>query len=153
MGREKFNRTIFFISLLLSFICGCSDSDDSNSSATTLPQILNKTWKLQRYGKSGEGNKLASSTQITIIFNEDNTVRGSGGCNTYGANFDIDSAGTLSVKNLFSTEMACLTPGALEQETLYFQVLQEVTTYELASDSLKLFYDAAKSSLIFQTSE
>lgn len=73
--------------------------------------LRDTAWELA----SLSGSDLLSGTAITIEFAVDE-VSGSGGCNHYGGNYQ-SSGNSLSVSDVFSTEMWCLEPeGILEQE-------------------------------------
>jgi heat shock protein HslJ len=66
-----------------------------------------------------------AGSEITATFSE-GKVRGSAGCNTYGAAYRPDGA-SLAIESLEFTEMACLDPdGVLQQEDHYLGVLKDV---------------------------
>jgi len=80
---------------------------------------------------------VQAGTEITAIF-EGGTLRGSGGCNDYGAAYALNGA-SLAFEAVTFTEMACLDPaGVMEQERRYFAFLQSVTRYYLYANQLWL---------------
>jgi polar amino acid transport system substrate-binding protein len=79
---------------------------------------------------------LIPGTNVTADFAADR-VSGSGGCNTYNANYVVDGQ-AIMVRNFTSSQQAC-TEEILQQEQLFFTALQSATTYQLAGDQLVLF--------------
>ncbi|MBN1313534.1 MAG: META domain-containing protein [Anaerolineae bacterium] len=74
--------------------------------------------------------------EITLDFSEDN-ISGRA-CNSYGGTYItslqrvVTSDGTLTIRELYSTDMACLEPaGIMEQEQSYFNILAQISTYEI----------------------
>ena len=94
---------------------------------------------------------LLAETKITATF-EDGTVRGSAGCNTYGADYALDDS-SLIFESIAITEMACGGPaGIMEQETRYLGVLEDVTTYRIHGNQLWLETGDGRA-LVFTASE
>ena len=80
---------------------------------------------------------LLAETEITATF-EDGTVKGSAGCNTYGAAYTFDGS-SLTLETIAVTEMACLDPtGVMEQERRYLDVLKDVTHCRIHGNRLWL---------------
>jgi heat shock protein HslJ len=80
---------------------------------------------------------LLAETQITATF-EDARVRGSAGCNTYGAAY-VRAGSSLNLETPAATEMACSGPvGVMEQEQRYLGFLRGVTTYHIHGNQLWL---------------
>jgi len=80
---------------------------------------------------------LLPETQITATF-EDARVRGSAGCNTYGAAY-VRTGSSLDLEAPAATEMACSGPaGVMEQEQRYLNILRDVTTYHIHGSQLWL---------------
>jgi heat shock protein HslJ len=70
--------------------------------------------------------ELLKDTEISLAFS-DGQVTGNAGCNSYGGSYTLD-AGSLSVGDLFQTEMACLDPeGVMEQESRFLDMLGRAT--------------------------
>jgi heat shock protein HslJ len=85
---------------------------------------------------------LPPGTTINITF-EDDTARGSAGCNSYGAAYSRTSTAIgFDAVTATATEMACLDPqGVMEQEAHYLELLAAVTSYHILADRLWLETD------------
>ena len=109
------------------------------------PTLKNTAWELESL--SGDG--ILAGTTITIEFPDDQ-VAGSAGCNYYGGTYQAKSK-DLSVTNLFSTEMACLEEGVMDQETQYLKAVQAAASYQITADRLEIFDEAGTQILVFVT--
>ena len=126
--------TIITVLAAVLVACGGSDAD----------ALRNTAWGLE----SLAGNAVLSGTTITIEFSDDQ-VSGSAGCNHYEGSYQARE-NSLSVANVFSTEMGCLEPtGILEQETAYLTALRVATTYQITADRLEMFDEAGAQVLVF----
>lgn len=84
-----------------------------------------------------DGELLVADTEITITF-EDGQISGSGGCNTYGADY-VAGDESLVVKQGYITEMGCADPeGVMEQEQRYVEALIDAASYRLDAGSNRL---------------
>jgi heat shock protein HslJ len=91
------------------------------------------SWVLVGYGLAA----VLPGTEITATF-EDGQVGGSSGCNTYGGSYEVKGE-TISVTEIFMTEMACLDPeGVMEQEQTYLEYLSGVTTFRVSEGQLQM---------------
>lgn len=92
------------------------------------------SWHLFAYRKT----KPLEGTQITASF-ESGLVRGSAGCNSYGAPYQLDG-NRISLGEIELTAMACLEPeGVMEQEAYLMDFLANVQTYRLEGEQLQLY--------------
>lgn len=74
-------------------------------------------------------------SELTLVFEEEK-LGGSSGCNSYGGSYKA-KGGTISISELFSTEMACMEPqGIMEQEQRYLSLLGEAQSFEINGDVL-----------------
>jgi heat shock protein HslJ len=81
--------------------------------------------------------EILPDTEIWAEF-EAGAIRGSGGCNDYGASYTGDGS-SLAVTEVIRTEMACLEPaGIMEQEQRYFDYLADVASAQIYGDQLWL---------------
>jgi heat shock protein HslJ len=103
------------------------------------PALVGTPWQLTSYnnGKGGMQSVIIG-TEITAEFNEDETMTGSAGCNTYSAPFE-STEDTISIGPTIRTEMACMDPdGVMEQENLYLAALQNAAVYKIFDDRLEI---------------
>ena len=79
-------------------------------------------------------------TEITVTF-EGGVVSGSGGCNSYSAEYALDGA-NVSLQTIAATEMACPEPsGIMDLEQQYLSTLRDVTAYRIQDNQLWLETD------------
>jgi heat shock protein HslJ len=127
---------LVFIAVLAALLPACG-----SSGATVLRDTA---WELE----SLTGNDVLPGTTITIEFSGDQ-VSGSAGCNQYGGSYQAGE-NSLSVGDVFSTEMGCLEPeGILEQEGVYLAALRAAAAYQITADRLEIFDEAGAQVLVF----
>jgi heat shock protein HslJ len=95
--------------------------------------LAGTSWELV----SLDGAAPVGDTPVTLIFSEDGSAGGSAGCNTYGASYTLEGD-ALTFSQAFSTMMACMQEGVMEQETGFLGALSMVTGYTLADGQLTL---------------
>lgn len=93
------------------------------------------TWVVQEMSVDGTMTEPIPDTPPFAAF-EDGTVAGSSGCNSYTGTYETDTT-SLTIGPLASTLMACITP-LMAQETVYFELLGQVDSYEVSGDQLTL---------------
>ena len=119
---------VMMISLTTFPLAACSGA--TSSSGGTLEGTV---WSLVTLGQ----NSLIPGTTITLSF-ENGQVGGTSGCNSYGGSYQV-SGESLSLGDLFMTEMACLEPeGVMQQEGVYLGALGSAQTYTLSGGSLTI---------------
>lgn len=76
-------------------------------------------------------------------------INGTTGCNEYTTAF---TASTTEIKiNLpVATQNKTCSPGLTDQEQLYYQALNNATTYQISGNTLTLPYDSGKQALVFE---
>jgi heat shock protein HslJ len=79
---------------------------------------------------------VLQGTTITAVFNDEGSVSGNSGCNTYGADYEVDGD-SITIGQPISTLIACDQP-IMDQEFAYLQALVQATTFELGEDTLTL---------------
>ena len=95
--------------------------------------LANTSWMLQ----SMYGNQVpVPGSALTIYFSSGNTTSGSGGCNQFSGTYAVNGRG-LYIGPLTSTGALC-SDALNAQEQTYLQVLQTVSTFELAGNQLIL---------------
>lgn len=135
----------FFLCILLTFTA-CFGNSNSESSASSDTQPLQGTsWVLDQLN----GNELIPDSEITLQFSEDE-ISGSAGCNTYNAEYEAGSDGSLSIPEVARTAMDCPSPeGILDQEAAYLEALWTAATYQITNDKLEIRNGEDTVTLIF----
>lgn len=110
--------------------------------------LANTKWTLVSFGEPGAETSVAEGSTITLEFDSEGQVSGSGGCNSYSAQYEIQ-ADTLSFGLVTSTRMACQQESIGQQEQSYFQALEAAGRYELDGERLAIWYNDGKAVLNF----
>ncbi|MBT8196984.1 MAG: META domain-containing protein, partial [Acidimicrobiia bacterium] len=110
--------------------------------------LIGTTWVLSEVMTLDAVSTPLIGVDPTLVFDGDE-ITGSGGCNTYSARAIIQD-GRVEISNLTYTERACADDGAMEQETMFFRVLEAAETYQL--DGPRLLIQAPTEGLGFQAS-
>ncbi len=102
-------------------------------------ELTGSTWTIESYnGRAGAVMGMVEGSAAEIIFGEDGTVSGSGGCNNLVGEFTAKDGG-LQLGPLAMTRMACQEPaGVMEQETAVVKALESATSYTVEGDRLHL---------------
>ena len=88
-----------------------------------------------------DGTAPVGETPPTIAFDDQGTVTGTGGCNTFNGEVTIDGS-DMSVGPLASTQMAC-EEDISNQEAAFFTALQDVTSYTVDNEGRLVLQDGA----------
>jgi len=106
---------------------------DSNQSKELT--ISEKYWKLVEL----DGQQLSGSATMKephIIFkSEDNSVTGSGGCNSFHGSFELKEGSRITLSKITTTRMACPDMGV---EDRFLKMLETVDNYNLTENTLVL---------------
>jgi heat shock protein HslJ len=90
--------------------------------------VAGRTWTAEAL----DGKDVIDGTTVTMKIQGDR-VSGKAGCNGYGGTVEI-SGDRIKFGTLFSTKMACMGNGVMEQEQHYLTVLRDVTRGALRGD-------------------
>jgi heat shock protein HslJ len=101
------------------------------------PQLDGTGWTLTGYVHNGTPMQVVSGTTITLDFSVDGRITGSAGCNRYFATYEVKGT-AISIGQAGSTEMYCITPGVMEQESAYLTLLGQAKTIIVEGDHLTL---------------
>lgn len=98
--------------------------------STVADEIEGREWLAQSIG----GKPVIADSRVTLKI-EGGRVSGKAGCNAYGGSVEINAgnspaSGTIHFGSLFSTKMACMANGLMQQESSYLNMLQEATRVE-----------------------
>ena len=118
--------TLFALTASLTLVLAACESPAS-SGGTTLA-VAGRVWAAETIG----GQDVVDGTTVTLKI-EGDRVSGKAGCNSYGGSVEINGD-RLKFGSLFSTKMACMGGGIMEQEQRYLNLLQTVTHGEVRSD-------------------
>jgi heat shock protein HslJ len=104
-------------------------------------QLVGPLWMLLGYGDAGNPTIVEPGTNVTVQFAEDNSLSGSGGCNSFFGPYELTGE-QIQIGPLGSTMMAC--EKGMTQEAIVTAALQQA--YKIAFTSqgrLEIFYDSA----------
>jgi len=100
--------------------------------------LAGSSWDLIAYNNGTGGfQSTVIDVPVTAFFEEDGTLSGAGGCNSYTGSWETDE-GSIEIGPLASTAMAC-EPDLMDQEARYLVVLQEADTYRVDATTLEMF--------------
>lgn len=88
-------------------------------------------------GTQWQLNDAAANSTVTLSFDEDGKVSGSGGCNTFSGSYTIGQD-SLSFGPLASTKKACADETLMKQEQDFFAALEAASSYALVGDELSI---------------
>ena len=117
--------------------------------------LVNTRWTLVSFagsGPDGEVTPVIPGSTLTLVFETGGQAGGSGGCNSYGATYQVQG-NEISFSQVISTLMACADQGLMDQEQRYFAALQKTGAFELDGDQLKIWYGDGQSVLNFVQSQ
>jgi len=117
-----------------------SSGDDPLLTYEAISQDLaGSSWDLIAYNNGTGGfQSTVIDVPVTALFEEDGTLTGTGGCNSYTGTWETDE-GSIEIGPLASTAMACAEADVMDQETRYLAVLQEADTYRVDATTLGMF--------------
>jgi putative lipoprotein len=104
-------------------------------------QLTGPKWRLTHLGSAAD----QSESGITATFGEDGGIKGSAGCNTYSATYELDGK-WITIGPVAITEMAC-DSAIMELEQEYLKALGETAWYAIESDIL-VFYNVSNSPVL-----
>ncbi|MFQ5571313.1 MAG: META domain-containing protein [Rhodothermales bacterium] len=127
--------------LLLLCLPGCiliveEDDDD----------LYRHRWRLDVIIYYGRSYAVTDAEPFTLSFATDGQFHGRADCNDYDGTFDTTVLGTLSIHEIYSTDLDCRR-GSLEDQ--YFDVLSGTRSYRISGDALTLKSRNGDSSLHF----
>lgn len=140
--------------LLIIFMMGMSACTSPEAAETPVSPtnennpLADSEWTLASFGPTGEETPVLAGTAVTLSFDAAGQAGGSGGCNSYGADYQVQDD-ALIFGEIVSTLMACTDEGVTEQEQRYLEALRSAGEFEEANDQLTITYDAGQGALHF----
>jgi putative lipoprotein len=122
------------IGLVLAVLAACIAQAPEAESG-----LVNTKWTLISFGAPLAETPVLEGSTITLEFGGEGQAGGSGGCNSYSAQYETQ-ADTLSVGQIASTRMSCEQDGIGQQEQNYFQALEASGKYKLDGEHLTIWY-------------
>ncbi len=121
---------------------GLTLSDESGAAllvyAPNDTALAGTTWKATGVNNGkGAVESTALTEKLTAVFGPDNTLSGSGGCNTFTAEYTVAGSDGLEIGAIAATRMACA-DDVMQLETEYFAALGNTVSYKISGDSLTL---------------
>lgn len=120
--------------------------------ATREDPLAGTHWTLVSLGPPGEEQPVLPGSAITLQFENTGEAGGSAGCNSYGADYQVQGV-TLTFGPMARTAQACVDEDLMDQEQRYFEALQSAGPFMLADGSLTLFFDEGQGRLDFVARE
>jgi heat shock protein HslJ len=111
-------------------------------------KLLVPRWFLRSLTLDGKNVEISPDQQkITIQFQPDGKMNGTGGCNSFGSSYKAGKDGTMTFEPIVSTMMAC--EGTMDTETVYYNALSKVTKFHFDGMKLTLSSPDSQTSLGF----
>jgi heat shock protein HslJ len=106
------------------------------------PPLEETLWVLVGSGNADDPTLVEAGTVVTAQFAADGTLSGSGGCNNYTLNYEVDEDDNLTIRGPVAvTQRLC--PTGNEQESAYLFALQQAQSYQITPDGfLQIEYRA-----------
>jgi heat shock protein HslJ len=108
-----------------------STADEQQLVFRALPTLPGTDWQLIWL----DGAEVLGDTPLTLTFNKDGSVQGSGGCNQFSSQYALNGD-TLTFEGIRSTRRACAADDLNAQEQAYFAVLEAAANYTISGDHL-----------------
>ena len=131
--------SMFWLAAGILILAACAAQPGGNQTTPEAERLANTNWSLVSYGPPESPIEVLPGTSVTLEFDAEGRAGGSGGCNSYGGDYEVEN-GSISFGEIVSTLMACTDPGVGEQESQFLGALQTASTYEVSGDQLTITY-------------
>lgn len=129
--------------------CTPAGATQETGRANAAPASLaNTQWKLTFFGEGEAETPVIDGSNLSLAFEGENRVSGSGGCNSFGGIYQIQGD-SLKLSDLVSTLMACADNSVTDQEGQYLSKLQAAERYEVNGEQLTIWHSGGSGRLIF----
>lgn len=112
--------------VLFAAACGDDDTETAPAQGGDGDPLGDTEWVLTAAEVDGAPLALLDTHPVTLMRTDDG-IGGTAACNNYGGTITVDGS-TVSVGDLFQTEMACDPPAAMDLESAYTAALARVDT-------------------------
>ncbi len=132
---------------------GATDTPVAPAAQPTIPVVDtsgldNTSWQLVSMGPVGSPEQVLAGTSLTLNFESAGQAGGSGGCNSFGGNYQVQGS-AITFSQVVHTEMACLDQARNQQEGQFFQALLNTGQYQRNGDQLTIQYNDGQDALNF----
>jgi heat shock protein HslJ len=123
--------------------CSAAKAGSDNPAPGEMPalnqfNLAGTSWVLTGYGDALALTNVIPGTRVTLAFNASlDGVGGNAGANHYGGSLNVHD-GQLTISELFHTEMWGLTPGVMEQEARYLELLSRAESWRVEDGRLTI---------------
>lgn len=101
--------------------------------------LAGTSWDLVAYNNgTGEFQSAVIDVPVTALFDEDGSIIGSAGCNSYNGTWEAQD-GSVAIGPVAATLMACADMDVQDQETRCLALLGEADTYRIEAGTLEMF--------------
>lgn len=121
---------LFAFAIASPFILGACQTVASGEGHDLAQSVEGRVW----HAEAIAGRDVVDGSTVTLKI-EGGRVSGKAGCNGYGGPVEIHGD-RVKFGAIFSTKMACLSNGVMEQEQRYLNVLQSATRGEIRGDGV-----------------
>lgn len=118
---------LLILSTLLLASCGAPST-----------QLVGTTWVLTSLDGNTQVGEALGGQPVMLGFTSSTEAGGSGGCNSFGAQYEAGSDGSISFSQIISTLMACTQEGVGDVETTFLDSLNSADHYEVAGTALTI---------------
>lgn len=160
-GNRLLRYLLLLVMALLFAACNTTAEDTGEGepfpegAATVAPgrenDLANTNWMLVSFGSGGAEMPVLEGSTVTLDFESATQLGGSGGCNSYGAEYSAAN-GMITIGEVTSTLMACVAAGVTEQEQDYLAALGAANEYQIDGDQLTIWYDGGVGVMTFVAS-
>lgn len=126
-----------------------TNTPESAPESASEDPLVGTQWVLQSFGAPGSESATVGETAVTLEFSNNGQVDGNAGCNSFSGSYQVVEGNTLAFGEIISTLMACVDTAQMDQEILYLEALQTVSTFQIEGDRLIVTYDDGQSVLNF----
>ncbi len=102
-------------------------------------QLSSSNWFVSSYNNGNQAvTSVLADSEITVAFNNDGTISGNAGCNSFSGSYVTEGI-NVTISDLLNTLKACDQPeGIMGQETQFLNALSIVSTYRIEGSQLEM---------------